>query len=209
MDDDDIARVVAGYAEGAARCREGDLGNMETLSGGHLIGQFLSPATNRRRDRFGGSLKNRCRFGLMVHEAIRNRVGDDFVVGLRFVIDEEGERHLDFEKCLQIARIFEESGTIDFFNAIYGRMNTETKLAVDSMPGMASPMAPFLARAGASRQAVSLPVFHATRIANLATARRCRRLPALPDRRCRRELQHPRRGARRRSALPPALALVR
>ena len=171
MDDDDIARVVADYAEGAARCRDGGLDGIETLSGGHLIGQFLSPATNRRRDRFGGSLQNRCRFGLMVHEAIRKRVGDDFVVGLRFVIDEGGEQHLDFEDCLRIARIFEESGTIDFFNAIYGRMDTEWKLAVDSMPGMASPMAPFLARAGAFRQAVGLPVFHATRIADLATAR--------------------------------------
>ena len=171
MDAHDIARVVADYAEGAARCRDGGLDGVETLSGGHLIGQFLSPATNRRRDRFGGSLANRCRFGLMVHEAIRKRVGDDFVVGLRFVIDEGGERHLDFDECLDIARIFEESGTIDFFNAIYGRMDTELKLAVDSMPGMASPMAPFLARAGAFKQAVSLPVFHATRIADLATAR--------------------------------------
>lgn len=171
MDADDIARVVADYAEGAARCRDGGIDGIETLSGGHLIGQFLSPATNRRRDRFGGSLANRCRFGLMVHEAIRRRVGDDFVVGLRFVIDEGGERHLDFEECLEIARIFEASGTIDFFNAIYGRMDTELKLAVDSMPGMASPMAPFLARAGAFKRAVSLPVFHATRIAELATAR--------------------------------------
>ena len=107
----------------------------------------------------------------MVHEAIRRRVGDDFVVGIRFVIDEAGERHLDFDECLAIARIFEASGTIDFFNAIYGRMDTDLKLAVDCMPGMASPMAPFLARAGAFKAAVGLPVFHATRITELATAR--------------------------------------
>ena len=50
-------------------------------------------------------------------------------------------------------------------------MDTQIKLAVDCMPGMASPMAPFLARAGAFRQAVDLPVFHATRITELATAR--------------------------------------
>ena len=107
----------------------------------------------------------------MVHEAIRRAVGDDFVVGIRFVVDEAGESRLGFEECLEIARIFEASGSIDFFNAIYGRMDTQIRLAVDCMPGMASPMAPFLSRAGAFKQAVRLPVFHATRITELATAR--------------------------------------
>ena len=171
MDEHDIERVVGDYARAAVRCRDGGLDGIETLTGAHLIGQFLSPATNQRTDRFGGSVENRCRFGLMVHEAIRKAVGDDFVVGIRFVVDEAGEHRLDFEECLEIARIFQASGTIDFFNAIYGRMDTQIKLAVDCMPGMASPMAPFLARAGAFRQAVGLPVFHATRIADLATAR--------------------------------------
>ena len=171
MDEHDIRRVVGDYARAAARCREGGLDGIETLTGAHLIGQFLSPATNHRTDRFGGSVENRCRFGLMVHEAIREAVGEDFVVGIRFVVDEAGEGRLDFEQCLEIARIFQASGTIDFFNAIYGRMDTQIKLAVDCMPGMASPMAPFLARAGAFRQAVDLPVFHATRITELATAR--------------------------------------
>ena len=46
---------------------------VETLSGAHLIGQFLSPRVNRRSDAFGGSTANRARFGLMVHEAIRRR----------------------------------------------------------------------------------------------------------------------------------------
>ena len=171
MDEHDVARVVADYARAAARCKEGGLDGIETLAGAHLIGQFLSPATNRRTDRFGGSVENRCRFGLMVHEAIREAVGEDFVVGIRFVVDEAGEGRLDFEECLEIARIFEASGTLDFFNAIYGRMDTQIKLATDCMPGMASPMAPFLAQAGAFKQAVGLPVFHATRITELATAR--------------------------------------
>ena len=171
MDEHDVERVVADYARAAVRCREGGLDGIETLTGAHLIGQFLSPATNRRTDRFGGSVENRCRFGLMVHEAIRKAVGDDFIVGIRFVVDEAGEHRLDFEECLEIARIFQASGTIDFFNAIYGRMDTQIKLAVDCMPGMASPMAPFLARAGAFKRAVHLPVFHATRITELATAR--------------------------------------
>ncbi len=52
MDERDIARVVADFAEAAARCKEGGLDGIETFAGAHLIGQFLSPATNRRRDKF-------------------------------------------------------------------------------------------------------------------------------------------------------------
>ena len=150
MDAHDIARVVADYADAAQRCKDGGLDGIETLTGAHLIGQFLSPATNRRRDAFGGSVEKRCRFGLMVHEAMRTRVGDAFIVGVRFVIDEAGPDRLTFEDALEVAAIFEASGSIDFFNAIYGRMDTEIKLAEDCMPGMGAPQAPFLARAAPS-----------------------------------------------------------
>ena len=60
MDDYDIERVVQAYARAALRCKQGGLDGIETLTGGHLIGQFLSPATNLRGDRFGGCLDGRC-----------------------------------------------------------------------------------------------------------------------------------------------------
>ena len=171
MDRHDIDRIVRAFADAAARCKEGGLDGLETMVGGHLIGQFLSPLTNQRTDEFGGSVENRCRFGLMVHEAIRDRVGDDFIVGMRYLIDETMTGGLNFEQCLEIARIFEGSGTIDYFNANYGRLDTELTLITDCMPGMASPMAPWLQAAGAFKREVSLPVFHAARITDLATAR--------------------------------------
>jgi len=171
MDRDDIDRVVKAFGDAAWRCKEGGLDGIETLAGGHLIGQFLSPATNKRTDDFGGSLENRCRFGLMVYEEIRRRVGDDFLVGFRFVVDEGLAGGLEFDDCLAIAETFQNSGTLDFFNAIYGRMDTALSLAKDNMPGMASPIAPWLDKAAAFKRAVDLPVFHAARISDLATAR--------------------------------------
>ncbi len=171
MDEHDIARVVAAFGDAAKRCKEGGLDGVETLAGGHLIGQFLSPVTNRRSDRFGGALANRCRFGLMVFEEIRRRVGDDFVVGFRFIVDEGMADGLGFDDCVEIAQAFEASGLIDFFNAIYGRMDTARGLAVDNMPGMASPIAPWLDKAAAFKREVMLPVFHAARITDIATAR--------------------------------------
>jgi 2,4-dienoyl-CoA reductase-like NADH-dependent reductase (Old Yellow Enzyme family)/thioredoxin reductase len=171
MDEHDIRRVVQAYGEAALRCKEGGLDGIEALAGGHLIGQFLSPKTNTRTDGYGGSVANRCRFGLMVFEEIRRRVGDDFLVGFRYVIDEGDPEGLDFDSCLEIAKIFETEVDIDFFNAIFGRMDTEIGLAVDNMPGMASPIAPWLAPVGRFKREISLPVFHAARITDIATAR--------------------------------------
>jgi 2,4-dienoyl-CoA reductase-like NADH-dependent reductase (Old Yellow Enzyme family) len=171
MDRHDIARVVTAYGDAAARCMEGGLDGLETLAGGHLIGQFFSPVTNRRTDGYGGSLENRARFGLEVHEAIRKRTGDNFLVGMRLPVEEGPGGGLGFEDCVAIAALFEREGLLDFFNAIYGRMDTVANLAVDNMPGMASPIAPWLDKAAAFKRAVSLPVFHAARISDLATAR--------------------------------------
>lgn len=88
MDEHDISRVAQAYGAAALRCKEGGLDGIEVLAGGHLIGQFLSPKTNRRTDRFGGSRENRCRFGLMVFDEIRRRAVDDFAVVFRYVVDE-------------------------------------------------------------------------------------------------------------------------
>ncbi len=171
MDAYDINRIVKAYGAAARRCWEGGLDGLETLTGGHLIGQFFSPRTNQRSDSFGGSLENRVRFGLMVHEEIRRQVGDRMLVGMRFVVDEAIEDGLSFDDCLNIARIFEREGLVDFFNCIFGRMDTVIALAEQNMPGMSQPIAPFLRTVGAFKRETKLPVFHAARIPDLATAR--------------------------------------
>ena len=163
----DIERVVKAYGAAARRCKQGGLDGMETLSSGHLIGQFLDPGVNLRTDAYGGSLANRMRFVLAVHEEIRKQVGEDFPVGIRFGV-EEG---MSFEDSLEIARVLQDSGLIDFFNVVFGRIDTKFALATNSMPSMFMPSAPFLDRAARFKQAVSLPVLHAAKIADLATAR--------------------------------------
>ena len=84
----EIKRVLAGYAAGARRCKEGGLDGVEVIAWGHLVDQFLSPAINRRTDDYGGSVENRCRFALEVFGAIRDAVGPEFVVGIRMTGDE-------------------------------------------------------------------------------------------------------------------------
>lgn len=171
MDEHDIKRVVKAFGAAARRCKEGGLDGIEALAGGHLIGQFLSSKTNRRTDRFGGSLENRCRFALMVLEEIRAQVKDDFIVGLRYVVEEGIPEGITLDESVKIAEIIERTGMLDFFNAIYGRMDTELGLAIDNMPGMASPIAPWLKPVSEFKKATKLPVFHAARISDIATAR--------------------------------------
>ncbi len=171
MDRGDIDRIVREFAEAAWRCREGGLDGVETVTGGHLIGQFMSPRTNRRTDGFGGSLANRARFGIMVHEAMRARVGDGFLLGIRYGVDEGGGDGYDLDDGIRMAQLMEAEGTLDFFNANFGRMDTDLALAQHNMPGMSQPLTPFLAAVGTFRRAVGLPVMHAARIPDVTNAR--------------------------------------
>ena len=170
MQHGDIARVIADFGQAARRCHEGGLDGCELHITGHLIGQFWSPATNRRSDDFGGSLENRARFGLMVLEEIRRVVPQPFIVGVRMVVGEGDGGDMPDEDYVAMARILERSGLIDFFNFGYGRIDTEVGLA-RYMPGMALELAPQLRPVANFRQNVGLPVFHAARINDLATAR--------------------------------------
>ncbi len=170
MDHHDIKRVVKAFGQAALRCKEGGLDGIETLAGSHLIGQFFSPMTNDRTDEFGGSVENRARFGVMVHEEIRRLVGDEFVVGIRITLD-EGEGGLRFDETLQIAEILKQEGSVDFFNCNVGRMDTYISLAEDNMPGMSRPLAPFLDIVGKFKREIGVPIFHAARITDTANAR--------------------------------------
>lgn len=167
MNDHDIKRVVKYFGDAARRCKDGGLDGLETLSGGHLIGQFFSPRTNTRSDGYGGSAANRARFALMVHEEIRKQVGEDFVVGIRYA----AEDGMTFEDSVELARILQRSGLFDFFDVIIGRMDTPSSLMTYQMPTMSMPSAPWLLRVAKFKQAVDLPVIHAAKIADLATAR--------------------------------------
>lgn len=170
IDEDDIKRIVTSFGQAARRCYEGGLDGLETHAGAHLIGQFFSPDVNRRTDRYGGSVENRARFALMVHEEIRRNVGDNFLIGMRMSIYED-RGGLSTEDAIAIAKILEREGAIDFLNCISGRMDTELNLAEKNMPGMTEPLAPFLPQVAAIKQELSLPVFHGARIADVATAR--------------------------------------
>ncbi len=170
MDIFDIRRVVDDFGQAARRCREGDIDAVEIISSGaHLIGQFLSPATNQRTDNYGGSLQNRARFGLEVFESIRKYAGEDYVAGLRLPSDEMIADGLTHQQCLEIATLFGQSGLVDFLT-ISTAQNASPMGLARSIPGMWAPPHPYVDLAGAMRRAAGIPVFHAGRFLTLEQA---------------------------------------
>jgi 2,4-dienoyl-CoA reductase-like NADH-dependent reductase (Old Yellow Enzyme family)/thioredoxin reductase len=170
IEDWDIERIIADYAAAAQRMQAAGLDGLEITAYGHLPDQFWSPATNKRDDEFGGTLENRMRFSLRVMQAIRDAVGKDFLLGVRMVADEDWEIGLSKEEGVEIARRFKHSGIVDFLNIIRGHMETDNALTnVIPIAGMRS--APHLDFAGEVRAAAVIPVFHAARINDVATAR--------------------------------------
>ncbi|MCW8307845.1 NADH:flavin oxidoreductase [Acidiphilium sp. PA] len=172
MSQDDIDRVVHDFAQAARRAREGGLDGCEiSAAHGHLVDQFWSPSVNRRTDGYGGSLLNRMRFGFEVLAAMRAAAGDDFVIGMRMSGDELFDEGLSGEDCVTIAAEHARRGLVDFVNVMGGQARDHMAHAV-SLPNMAFPVAPFLYLASAIRREVEVPVFHAQRITDFATAAR-------------------------------------
>ena len=169
MSSRDIARIVRDFADAAVRCREGGLDGCEILATTHLLGQFLSPLSNRRDDSYGGELENRARFLFEVMQAVRSSVGDGFIVGVRFAVDETNENGMPAEEGVELARLIGAKGTMDFLNVNGAYGGTLHGLA-ETFPGMAFKAAPYIELARRVKDASGLPVFQAARLSDPATA---------------------------------------
>ncbi len=166
----DIDRIVGKYADAAERMQAGGMDGVEIESYGHLFDQFWSPLTNRRTDEYGGSFENRLRFGWRVLTGIRERVGPDFIVGIRMAVDETVPGGIDAPTGLEIVSRLEADGLIDFINVIRGYIATDPSL-IEVIPIHGMPSAPHLDFAGQVRESTSLAVLHASKVDDVATAR--------------------------------------
>lgn len=172
MEDWDFRRIKHAFGQAARRVKDGNIDGVEiSATHGHLIDQFWSPKINRRTDKYGGSLENRLRFILEIIDEIRRQVGDDFVLGLRMSADEFIDGGLTNDDCIEIARRITEKGRLDFLSILGGQAEDFPSHAT-IFPNMLRPAAPFLHLASSIKAAVDVPIFHAQRITDLATAAR-------------------------------------
>ena len=170
LEDWDIERIIKDFADAAERMKSGGMDGVELEAYGHLIDQFTSPLTNELDEPYGGSLDNRLRFCFDVFRAMRERVGDDFILGVRYTADECLPGGTGKADGIEISKRLSDSGLIDYLNVIRGHIDTDAGLTdVIPIQGMAN--APHLDFAGEIRAATNFPVFHAAKIPDVATAR--------------------------------------
>ena len=122
---EDIKRVEQKFIDAAVRCQKAGYDAVE-LHGAHgyLISQFLSPYTNQRTDRFGGSFEKRLQFVKEIIQGIRRECGNDFVLGIRLTVDEllapNGvQEYLTLEDGVKVCKELEKMG-LDFINVSNG-----------------------------------------------------------------------------------------
>lgn len=121
MSRDDIREVIDGWATSAAYAREGGFDGVEIhMAHGYLLHQFLSPLFNARGDEYGGDLEGRTRLPREVLRAVRERVGDDFTVGIRIVANEFHPDGLDGAAMREIIARLREEASVDFLDLAAG-----------------------------------------------------------------------------------------
>jgi len=163
MEIEDIEECIEYFARSAGHAVEGGFDGIE-LQLGHssLIRQFLSPASNFREDKYGGSFENRLRFCLEVIDAVRKAVGTDFTLGIRLNADEMHPRRqgLTLKDTKKIAVHLEATGQIDFMDLSLGTFHN--LFLVEG--SMHTPLAYTIALSAGIRSVVNLPVYCTNRI---------------------------------------------
>jgi len=170
LEDWDIERIIKDYADAAERMKAAGLDGIELQAYGHLMDQFWSPLTNQLDAPYGGSIDNRLRFTFDILSAIRKRVGNEFIVGVRYTGDENLPGGLSKTDGLDISQRLKDSGMVDFLNVIRGHIDTDAGLT-DVIPIQGMRNSPHLDFAGEIRAATDFPTFHAAKIPDVATAR--------------------------------------
>jgi N-methyl-L-proline demethylase len=136
---------------------------------GHYLDSFMTPFWNQRTDEFGGSHENRMRYPLEVIKAIRAAVPEDFIISARMSFDELRENGLGPGELLTVAQDIIDEG-VDVISALGGAIDSDSRLTrMIPIMGMAS--APHLELIGEMKQKLNVPVMHAGKIADVATAR--------------------------------------
>lgn len=157
IEEHEIPDLIDKYVQGARRAVEAGFDAVE-LHGAHgyLLGQFLSPFTNKRTDRWGGSLENRARFALEVVRGIRGQVGPDYPVLYRLSVMEPYEGGLALEEGLAFCEMLQPY--VDALDVSAGNYDTAMTLLPMVAPGS------LVHYAKAVKQRVSIPVIGVGRL---------------------------------------------
>jgi 2,4-dienoyl-CoA reductase (NADPH2) len=156
VDQAEIDDIVAGYALVAEQCAEGGFDGIELqCSHSSIVRGFLSPATNKRTDHYGGSIGNRARLLVDIVAAVRRVIGNRLALGVRLCGDELIEGGTTIDDAVEVARIVEATGQVDYINTSIG-VATASLFMIEASMHIPPGYAMFIP--SAFRKAVDLPV---------------------------------------------------
>lgn len=152
----EIDEIIAGYSIVAEHCAEGGFDGIELqCSHSSIVRGFLSPATNRRTDDYGGSLENRARILVEIVAAVRKVIGNRLALGVRICGDELIDRGTTIDDAVRVAQIVENTGQVDYINTSIG-VATASLFMIEASMHVPPGYAMFIP--SAIRKAVDLPV---------------------------------------------------
>ncbi|HZJ84560.1 MAG TPA: NAD(P)/FAD-dependent oxidoreductase, partial [Syntrophomonadaceae bacterium] len=161
----EIREIIISFGQAALRAKEAGYDLIEVIgSAGYLINQFYSPATNKRTDEYGGSIKNRMRFPLEVIKEIRQQVGDDMVLGIRLGGSDFVPSGNTWREMSQLAKELEKA-SLNIINVTGGWHESEIPQIQAEVP-----RGTYAYLAAKIKGAVNIPVVASNRINNPETA---------------------------------------
>lgn len=155
MTEQDMEEVASHFAAAALGAKLAGF-QMVMLHGGHgwLLGQYISPLTNKRTDKYGGSMENRARFPLMVIDHIRKACGEDFLIEYRMSGAERVPGGLELSEAVEFAKIIQDK--VDIIHVTSGMYHNHVESKAFS--SIYHPHGCNLDLAAAIKAAVHIPV---------------------------------------------------
>lgn len=148
---EEIVGIEDAFAAAAVRARDAGFDGVEIHGAhGYLICSFFSPYTNKRTDEYGGSRENRCRFAMNIIKKVRERVGYDFIVGLRISGAEYVDGGLTIEDTTAYGKMLE-----DYIDYIHVSVANYERMARWLIPPLYRPMGLIVDLASAMKKAVT------------------------------------------------------
>jgi len=155
MTSDEIEETIADFVAAAVRARKAGFDAVQFHGAhGYLMSQFLSPLSNRRTDKWGGSAENRRRFHLEIVRRTRQAIGDDFPLLIKLGVQEDTEGGLSLAESVETAKQIEANG-VDAIEVSTG--DGIPKVAPVAKKGEPE-TAYFRERAAAVKRVVTVPV---------------------------------------------------
>ena len=150
----EIAEIIEQFATNAYYVKKAGFDGVEIHgASGYLVGEFLSPFSNKRSDEYGGTTRGRAKFAIDLVKAIREKVGPDFPISFRLCTAEYVDGGLTIEETKVIARLLEEAG-VDLLHCTQGVYASRPVIT----PTYIIPRASFVDNAAEIKKVVSIPV---------------------------------------------------